>query len=111
MDALLNIMHRLSGIYTSDITQLFRASEFLVSPLNTPEKFISNEYFLTKQQEEFKQAIFSFVRQSTAHHYKITGLAGTGKTLLLYDIAKECSKLDRCCVIHCGSLSLSLIHI
>ena len=45
------------------------------------------------------------MRQSTARHYKITGLAGTGKTLLLYDIAKECSKLDYCCVIHCGSLS------
>ena len=105
MDTLLNIMHQLSGIYPSDITQLFRASEFLVSPLNTPEKFISNEYFLTKQQEEFKQTIFSFMRQSTARYYKITGLAGTGKTLLLYDIAKECSKLDYCCVIHCGSLS------
>lgn len=103
--ALLNIMRQLSGAYITDINQLFRASEFLVSPLNTPEKFIRNEYFLTKQQEEFKQAILAFMRQNTWQYYKITGLAGTGKTLLLYDIAKECSKHNKCCIIHCGSLS------
>ena len=102
---LLNIMRQLSDTYITDINQLFRASEFLVSPLNTPEKFIRNGYFLTKQQEEFKQAILAFMRQNTWQYYKITGLAGTGKTLLLYDIAKECSKQNKCCIIHCGSLS------
>lgn len=102
---LLDVMRQISGIYITDIGQLFRASEFLVSPLNTPQKFIANEYFLTKQQEEFKQAILTFMRQNTSQYYKITGLAGTGKTLLLYDVAKECSKQGNCCIIHCGSLS------
>lgn len=103
--ALLKVLQQLSGMYSSDIDRLFRASEFLVSPLNTPDKFVENKYFLTKQQEEFKKAIFSFLRQDETQHYEITGLAGTGKTLLLYDIVKECSKHDRCCVIHCGTLS------
>lgn len=102
---LLDVLHQLSGIYVSDIDQLFRASEFLVSPLNTPEKFIANQYFLTKQQEEFKRTIIAFIRQSASQYYEITGLAGTGKTLLLYDIVKDCSKNDRCCIIHCGALS------
>lgn len=105
MDALLSVLQQLSGIYVSDISQLFRASEFLVSPLNTPQKFIANQYFLTKQQEEFRQTIFRFMHQSASQHYEITGLAGTGKTLLLYDIVKECSKSGYCCVVHCGTLS------
>lgn len=102
---LLRVLQQLSGVYVSDINQLFRASEFLVSPLNTPEKFIESKYFLTKQQEEFKKTILASMKQSISQHYEITGLAGTGKTLLLYDIVKECSKYDRCCIIHCGTLS------
>lgn len=102
---LLSVLQKLSGFFDSNIDQLFRASEFLVSPLNTPEKFISNQYFLTKQQEEFKRAIFSFMGQAVSQYYEITGLAGTGKTLLLYDIVKECSRYGQCCIIHCGALS------
>lgn len=35
----------------------------------------------------------------------ITGSAGTGKTLLLYDIAKTFCDKEKVCVIHCGFLS------
>lgn len=105
ISTLLNVMHQISGTYTSDIAQLFRASEFLVSPINTPEKFLESQYFLTKQQEEFKGTILTYIRQNASQYYEITGFAGTGKTLLLYDIAKECSRNERCCIIHCGSLT------
>ena len=37
-----------------------------------------------------------------------TGLPGTGKTLLLYDIAMTLSARQRVCVVHCGSYSEEL---
>lgn len=37
--------------------------------------------------------------------FTIVGKPGTGKTLLLYDVAKELSKIDQTAVIHCGKLS------
>ena len=36
------------GEFVSDIDNLFKASDYLVSPLGTPEKFIAGEYFLTQ---------------------------------------------------------------
>lgn len=39
------------------------------------------------------------------HILGITGKAGTGKTLLLYDIIKEIAKQGvKCCLIHSGIL-------
>ena len=35
----------------------------------------------------------------------LTGRPGTGKTLLLYDVAKELSLVDKTLVIHCGKLA------
>lgn len=34
--------------YLTQIDNMFRASDYLVSPLNTPERFINGEYFLTQ---------------------------------------------------------------
>lgn len=43
--------------HLTEIDQLFRVSDYLISPLNTPGKFIRGEYFLTNQQEEIKSRI------------------------------------------------------
>ena len=37
--------------------------------------------------------------------FGLTGRPGTGKTLLLYDIARELSKKYRCLIVHCAPLS------
>ena len=103
-----NCMEGKTGI---DIGGLFRVSDFLISPLNTPDKFLENQYFLTKQQEEFERAIISYMRMGTYKFYAISGAAGTGKTLLLYDIAKLCGSYGRCCLIHCGTLSEGHIYL
>ena len=39
------------------IDELFRASDYLVSPMETPERFIQGEYFLTSAQEYIKRTI------------------------------------------------------
>lgn len=88
-----------------NIDTLFRASNFLVSPLNNPDKFLAKEYFLTSQQEEIKNSIIAeVVKNQKCTFFSITGSPGTGKTLLLYDLAHRCLIFGECCIIHCGIL-------
>lgn len=89
-----------------DIEGLFRARDFLVSPLNSPEKFLGEQYFLTDQQEKIEKELFRKLLHGTGNlYFGITGGAGTGKTLLLYDIARKISGNGKVCIIHCGFLS------
>ena len=60
-------------------------------------------YFLTPQQKDFKREIIENEKANV--FFGITGKAGTGKTLLLYDIAKEKALGGcKCCVVHSGML-------
>lgn len=90
-----------------NVDKLFDPSDYLVSPFNSTEKFIKNEYFLTHQQEELKTNILTIIKNfSKANFISITGSAGTGKTLLTYDIAKEIKKSGKnVLIIHCGYLN------
>lgn len=103
-DTLIDVM-RLFGSYICEgIESLFEARRYLISPLNTPEEFLHGQYFLTLQQEEIKRNILSNV-ENGSFVLGITGKAGTGKTLLLYDIARTLAALDnKCCVVHSGIL-------
>lgn len=85
----------------SDLDNLFNPSDFLVSPFNDSEKFIEGSYFLTLQQEDFKRTILKNKEQFVV----IGGRPGTGKTLLLYDLAKEFVKEDEIVIIHGGELN------
>jgi len=86
---------------------LFNPSDFLVSPFNSTQKFLSSKYFLTNHQEEVKnQIIVSLGLPKAVKFISIIGSAGTGKTLLTYDIAKELiSKNRKPLIIHCGQLN------
>ena len=88
-----------------NIEELFRPSDYLFSPYSEPEKFCQGQYFLTEHQRQMKEKILSGIRRSSATLWGITGEAGTGKTILLYDVAKALAKDYRICVIHCGKLS------
>lgn len=79
----------------------FKPRDYLVSPLNTPEKFIKGKYFLNVQQNEIRGKIINGLSGDN-RIWGIQGAAGTGKSLLLYDIAKTVSSEFRVCVIHSG---------
>lgn len=85
----------------SNLDELFDPSDFLVSPFNDSERFNKGSYFLTKQQQEFKDAILN----SCAKFTIIEGQPGTGKTLLLYDLAKEFIENHDIVIIHTGTLN------
>ncbi|MBB3212674.1 hypothetical protein FHW67_001957 [Herbaspirillum sp. Sphag1AN] len=86
---------------------LFNPSDYLVSPFNSTERFLTGKYFLTKQQEEIKNKIVnSWTSSERAIFISITGSAGTGKTLLTYDIAMNMMGYKKKpLIIHCGMLN------
>lgn len=90
-----------------DPNELFNPSDYLVSPFNSTSKFLSGKYFLTKQQESIKNEVTDLLKSShEAKFISIIGSAGTGKTLLTYDIVKN-AILDKkkTLIIHCGLLN------
>ena len=91
--------------YHKDIETLFRAKDYLISPINTPNLFIDGNYYLTDQQENIKNEILENIADGKRTIWGITGGAGTGKTLLLYDIAKQLSNDKKVCIIHSGMLA------
>lgn len=104
-DELIQVLFQFHEFESGDIDALFCAKDYLISPLNMPQKFVDGRYFLTQQQEMIKAEILSQLAAGTHPLYRgITGAAGTGKTLLLYDLAKNCASDGRCCIIHCGLL-------
>lgn len=87
--------------HIDNIDDLFDPEEYLVSPFNQTDKFINDTYFLTQQQQEFKKNILKKHSQFTV----LGGQPGTGKTLLLYDLAKELMKNNSIVIIHTGNLN------
>jgi len=104
-DELAEAVHRRAGDFSRTVDEFFRASEYLVSPLTTPGKFIQGEYFLTQAQEQVKKSVLRGVEEAEqGAFFHITGRPGTGKTLLGYDIAKELSRSGKTLIVHCGAL-------
>lgn len=90
---------------TQNIDELFNPSNYLVSPFNSTLEFINGNYFLTGQQEEIKRNTLEIISKNKPAFIKISGAAGTGKSLLVYDIVKEFYKTDKVLIIHCGFLN------
>ena len=90
------------GIYTGDIEELFKEDRYLISPITDPGRFLRQEYFLTFQQRDIKKQILKNIA-SGAMLQGFTGLPGTGKTILLYDIAMSMSRKTSVCLFHFGA--------
>ena len=96
------VLHKECPDYEGDIEDLFQAELYLISPLTEPARFLRKEYFLTSQQRDIERQILKKIRAEHTGYYWFNGLPGTGKTLLLYDIAMKLSVRQRVCMIHCG---------
>lgn len=87
--------------YAGDIEELFRAELYLISPIADPVRFLNKEYFLTSQQRDIERKILRQLQAKQSGYFWFSGLPGTGKTLLLYDIAMKLSARHQVCMIHC----------
>lgn len=101
-ESLCDILGMGGNDYRGDIEELFKAEYYLISPLTDPVKFLNKEYFLTSQQRDIRRQILRKIRAEHSGYFLFTGLPGTGKTLLLYDIAMELSDRRKVCMIHCS---------
>lgn len=101
-EQLCTVLQRQSKDYEGDIEDLFQAEMYLFSPLTEPERFLNKEYFLTSQQKDIERRILDKIRKVKYGYFWFSGLPGTGKTLLLYDIAMRLSAHQKVCIIHCG---------
>ncbi|UZQ84833.1 DUF2075 domain-containing protein [Thermoclostridium stercorarium] len=93
--------------YSTDPDKEFLPSKYLISPFNSTDKFINGEYFLTNAQQKIKDEIKAELGNTPFTYFCLSANAGTGKTLLIYDIAKEMiSNGLTPLIIHCGNLNL-----
>ncbi len=108
-EELATVLNRQKSCYDGDIEELFKEDRYLISPLTDPGRFLRGDYFLTSQQRDIRRQILhdivggkgNVIRTFSVHGF--TGLPGTGKTLLLYDIAMQLSVSRKVCVLHLGS--------
>ncbi|MCR5281876.1 MAG: DUF2075 domain-containing protein [Lachnospiraceae bacterium] len=113
-EELLTALEHQQECYEGPIEELFKEEEYLISPLTDPGRFLRREYFLTSQQRDIKTHILRHILTSTgsiAPAFSITGftgLPGTGKSLLLYDLAMQLSKKETVCVLHIGAYEKAL---
>jgi nucleoside-triphosphatase THEP1 len=102
-----NLIDNLAKIADFDeinIDGLFEPSNYLISPFNKTAEFLKGEYFLTKQQEQIKNTILKKIDENCQNKiFSISGTAGTGKTLLTYDLAKTLQNSGKkVTIIHCA---------
>ncbi|MBR5420648.1 MAG: ATP-binding protein [Lachnospiraceae bacterium] len=87
------------------IEELFREDSYLISPLSDTARFLRRDYFLTFQQRDIRKQILKNIEQNRDEPpmQGFSGAPGTGKTLLLYDLAMELSQNEAVCVLHFGT--------
>lgn len=105
LESLIQLLNSQNLIKLDSPDVLFNPSDYLVSPFNSTAKFLAGQYFLTGQQESIKMQIAKNIASSSSAVISLTGGAGTGKTLLTYDIAKSLMGTMQTIVVHCGQLN------
>lgn len=92
-----------------NVHSLFDPTNYLVSPFNSTEEFLVGHYFLTDHQMNIKKEILGNRKN---RFFTIQGAPGTGKTLLIYDIAKQfINDFKKILIIHVGQLNAGHRHL
>ncbi len=90
----------------------FVPANYLVSPFRDSGRFMRGEYFLTTAQQTVKDEFNHARRRHPFMLFSIAAGAGTGKTLLLYDMAKTAMDAHiPIALIHCAPLSEGHVHL
>lgn len=110
-EALCDDLEKQKNCYENDIEDLFKEDRYIISPLADPEKFLQKEYFLTSQQRDIERRILKHIKENGFCYQGFSGLPGTGKTLLLYDLAMTLSEKQKVAVFHCGTFSDEIKHL
>ena len=101
------LLDKQGGCTENDIEDYFKEDKYLISPITDPGRFLRQEYFLTSQQRDIKRQILKNIRDG--HMLQgFTGLPGTGKTILLYDLAMQLSHRTPVCLFHFGAFRAEL---
>lgn len=105
IDYLIRCLSEQEITQVDNIDKLFNPTNYLVSPFNSTQRFVEGEYFLTQQQSEIREYILKNLNEEE-YCYGIKGSAGTGKTLLTYDIAMHfISQNKKVLIVHCGNIN------
>src|SRR5699024_2550584 len=85
-----------------DILKEINTSKMIISPYTEPERFSKRKYFLTEEQIEKVNDIMS----TTKNKICLIGGPGTGKTLLLIDIAQRfINSGEKVSIVFCSKMS------
>lgn len=89
----------------ADPDKLFVPANYLISPFTDTARFLQGEYFLTTSQQSVKDTLLHAHKRFPGTCLLLSAAAGTGKTLLLYDIAKTIHSNSSAALLHPGPLN------
>lgn len=104
---LVNLMEEQNVVEPNQLTydSSFNIKNYLVSPFNDTDRFIQGSYLLTSHQESIKKDML----EKDIRIFFVEGKPGTGKSLLLYDVAKQFisnNEYQNIEIIHTGNLNI-----
>lgn len=107
-EELRQLLHNSEECVLDDVEGLFGEEKYLISPLTDPDRFLRKDYFLTSQQRDIRNKIVKQIEEGRkkGEPFRVqgfTGLPGTGKTLLLYDLALHFSEKQKVFIVHFGA--------
>ena len=70
------------------IDSFFKAADYLISPVASPEKFLAGQYFLTNQQFDFRRRILSCLREYSEDR-RVPGIRVPGNDVPGTDAAEK----------------------
>lgn len=85
---------------------LFIPANYLLSPFKDSERFMNGQYFLTTSQQSVKKDILCERSHEPTTCFTLAAPSGTGKTLLLYDMAAHLlANGENIAIVHSAPLS------